>query len=194
MVSVDQLKQLREETGVSITECQKALKEANGDIEKAKEILRKWGKNLAGKKQDREVKQGIIESYIHPNKKIGVILDLRCETDFVARSEDFKNLAHELVLHIAGMNPFYIKPEDIPEEVIAGEKEIYREQFSKIGKPEKLIDQIIEGKLKSYKAVISLLTQAFVKNPDKTVGDLIQEYVAKLGENIVVKRFVRYEI
>jgi len=194
MVSVDQLKQLREETGVSITECQKALKEANGDIKKAKEILRKWGKNLAGKKSEREVKQGIIESYIHPNKKIGVILDLRCETDFVARSEDFKNLAHELVLHIAGMNPFYIKPEDIPEEVIAGEKEIYREQFSKIGKPEKLIDQIIEGKLKSYKAVISLLTQAFVKNPDKTVGDLIQEYVAKLGENIVVKRFVRYEI
>jgi elongation factor Ts len=194
MISIDHLKQLREETGVSITECQKALKEAGGDIEKAKEILRKWGKDLAGKKSEREVKQGIIESYIHPNKKIGVLLDLRCETDFVARSEDFRNLAHNLTLHIAGMNPFYIKPEDIPEEVVAGEKDIYREQFSKSGKPEKIIDQIVEGKLKNYKEEISLLTQPFVKNPDKTVGDLIQEYIAKLGENIIVKRFVRYEI
>ena len=194
MISIYQLKQLRDETGVSITECQKALEEVGGDIDKAKEILRKWGKDLAGKKSEREVKQGIIESYIHPNKKIGVILDLRCETDFVVRGEDFKNLAHDLVLHIAGMNPMYIKPEDIPEEVVAGEKEIYKEQFSKSGKPEKLIDQIIEGKLKNYKEEISLLTQPFVKNPDKTVGDLIQECIAKVGENIIVKKFARYEI
>lgn len=194
MVSIDQLKQLREETGISITECQKALEESNGDLEKAKEILRKWGKDLAQKKSEREARQGIIESYIHPNKKIGVILDLRCETDFVAKSQDFKNLAHDLVLHIAAMSPFYINLEDIPEEVIVREREIYREQFLKSGKPQKIIDQIIEGKLKTYKEEIILLSQPFVKDQDKTVGDLVQEYIAKLGENIVVKKFVRYEI
>ncbi len=194
MRNVDQLKQLREETGVSVTDCQKALEEANGDIEKAKETLRKWGQSFAEKRLDRETKQGIIESYIHPNKKIGVLLDLRCETDFVARSEEFKNLAHELVLHIAGMNPFYIKPEDIPEEVIAGEKEIYKEQFAKSGKPQNVIDQIIEGKLKNYKDGISLLAQPFVKNPDKIVQDVINEAITKVGENIIVKRFIRYQI
>ena len=194
MKNVDQLKQLREETGVSVTDCQKALKEASGDIEKAKEILRKWGQSFAEKRLDRETKQGIIESYIHPNKKIGVLLDLRCETDFVARSEDFKNLAHDLVLHIAGMNPYYVKSEDIPEEVIGGEKEIYKEQVAKSGKPQNIVEQIIEGKLKSYKEGISLLSQPFVKNPDKTVQDIINEAITKVGENIVVKRFIRYEI
>ncbi len=194
MKNVDQLKQLREETGVSVTDCQKALKEANDDIEKAKEILRKWGQSFAEKRSSKETKQGVIESYIHPNKKIGVLLDLRCETDFVARSDDFKNLVHELVLHIAGMNPYYIKPEDIPEEVISGEKEIYKEQVAKSGKPQNIAEQIIEGKLKSYKESISLLTQPFVKNPDKTVQDIVNEAITKVGENIIVKRFIRYEI
>ena len=194
MVKIDQIKQLREETDVSIIECKKALEKTKGDMEKAKEILRKWGQELANKKSNREAKQGIIESYIHPNKKIGVLIDVRCESDFVARSEDFKALVHDLALHIAGIKPYYIKPEDISEEILRGEKEIYKEQFAKSGKPEKIMEQIIEGKLKKYKEEISLLTQPFVKNPDKTVQEMISEYIAKLGENIKIKRFARYEI
>ena len=194
MVKIDQIKQLREETDVSIIECKKALEKTGGDMEKAKEILRKWGQELAGKKSVREVKQGIIEAYIHPNKKIGVLIDVRCESDFVARSQDFKTLVHDLTLHIAGMKPFYIKAEDISEEILRGEKEIYKEQFSKSDKPKKIMEQIIEGKLKKYKEGISLLTQPFVKNPDKKVQDVIEEYIAKLGENIVVKKFARYDI
>lgn len=194
MITIDKIKQLREETDVSITQCKKALEETGGDMEKAKEILRKWGQELADKKSAREARQGIIESYIHPNKKIGVLIDVRCESDFVARSPDFQTLVHNLCLHIAGMKPYYVRPEDISEEIVMGEREIYKEQVAKSGKPEKIIEQIIEGKLKKYKEEISLLTQPFVKNPDKTVQEVIQEYIAKLGENIVVKRFARYEI
>ncbi len=194
MPTIDQIKQLREETDVSIIECKKALEKSNGDMEKAKEVLRKWGQELAGKKSAKEAKQGIIESYIHPNKKIGTLIDVRCESDFVARSQDFKTLVHNLSLHIAGMKPYYIKPEDISEEILRGEKEIYQEQFAKSGKPKKIIEQIIQGKLKKYKEEISLLTQPFVKNPNKTVQEIINEYIAKLGENIVIKKFARYEI
>ncbi len=194
MVTIDQIKQLRYETGVSITECKKALEQSQGDLEKAKEILRKWGMDLAEKKATREAKSGLIESYIHPNKKIGVLVEVRCESDFVARSEEFKKMCHDLALHIAGMSPYYIKPEDIPEEFLIGEREIYKEQFKNSGKPQEIIEQIIEGKLKKYKEEISLLTQPFVKAPDKTVQELINEYIAKLGENITVKRFVRYEM
>jgi len=194
MATINQIKQLREETGVSITECKKALEEANEDLEKAKEVLRKWGKKLAEKKSSRETKEGLIESYIHPNQKIGVILDIRCETDFVRKSEQFKKLAHDLTLQIAGMKPSYIKPEDVPEDLIAREREIYKEQFSKSGKPEKIMQGIIEGKIKKHLEEICLISQPFVKNPDKTVQDLINDAIAKLGENIIVKRFTRYEI
>jgi elongation factor Ts len=159
MVSIDQVKQLRQETGVSITECKKALEKAQGDFEKAKEILRKWGRELAGKKSDREAGQGIIESYIHPNKKVGVLLELHCESDFVAKSDDFKTLSHELCLQIAAMNPLFI-----------------------------------EGKLKKYKEEVSLMSQPWIKDETKTIKDLIEEYTAKLGENITVKKFARYEI
>jgi elongation factor Ts len=148
MISIDQIKQLREETGISITECKKALKEAKGDIVRAKEILRKWGKNFAGKKTEKEAGEGIIESYIHPNKKIGAIVELHCESDFVARSEDFQKLAHELCLQIAAMNP----------------------------------------------KKTSLMRQPWIRDETKTIKDLIDEYIAKIGENIVIKRFVRYEL
>lgn len=194
MITIDQIRQLREETDVSVTQCKKALEESGGNMEKAKEILRKWGQELADRKSARETRQGIIESYIHPNKKIGALIDIHCETDFVARSEEFQSLAHDLVLHIAGMKPRYIKPEDIGEEILAGEKEIYKEQVAQSGKPEKIIEQIIDGKLKKYVEGICLLTQPFVKNQDKTVQEIIQEKIAKLGENITVKGFVRYEI
>lgn len=194
MMSIDKIKQLREETGVSIAECKKALEETKGDLEKAKEILRKWGKEFAGKKTERETKEGIVESYIHPNKKIGVLVDVRCESDFVARSPDFQKLAHELCLQIAAMNPLFLQEEDIPEEFLDGERKIYKEQFAGSGKPRKVIDQIIEGKLKKYKEGVSLMSQLWIKDESKTVKDLIDEYVAKIGENIVVKRFIRYEI
>jgi elongation factor Ts len=194
MTNIDQLKQLREETDVSVLQCKKALEKTNNDMEKAKEILRKWGQELAGKKSVRETKQGVIESYIHPNKKMGVLIDVRCESDFVARSSDFQELTHNLVLHIAGMKPDYIKPEDIPEEILKKEKEIYKEQLAKTKKPKKIMEQIMEGKLKKYKQGICLLTHGFVKNPDKTVQEIIDSYIAKLGENIKVKKFTRYEL
>jgi len=148
MITIDQIKQIRQETGVSITECQKALKEAKGDLKKAKEILRKWGRDLAEKKEEKETKQGIIESYVHPGKRIGVLVELRCESDFVARSEEFKELAHELCLQIAAMNP----------------------------------------------KKTSLMSQPWIRDEAKTIKELIEEYVAKLGENIIIKRFIRYEL
>jgi elongation factor Ts len=194
MVSIDQIKKLRQETGISILECKKALEEAKGNLELAKEILRKWGKDFTRKKGEKETKEGIIESYIHSNKKIGVLIELLCQTDFVAKSKEFQKLAHELCLQIAAMNPLFLKAEDIPEEFLAGERKIYQEQFKNCDKPQKIIDQIVEGKLKKYKEEISLLSQPWIKDETKTIKELIDEYIMKLGENIVVKEFVRYEI
>lgn len=194
MITIKEVKRLREETGVSITECQKALTQAQGDLEKAKEILRKWGQELANKISDKETKQGVIESYIHPNKKIGVLLDIRCQTDFVARSKEFQSLVHDLVLHIAGMSPIYVKPEDIPQSFLDKEKDIYQEQFIQKNKPKDLIEKMVQGKLNKYKKESCLLSQPFVKDSSKTVKEYIDEQIAQIGENIVVKRFIRYEI
>ena len=194
MITINQIKQLRQETGVSISECKKALEESNGDIEKAKEILRKWGKDLAGKKKEREANQGIVEAYVHPNRKVGAMLGLHCESDFVARSEEFQNLAHEICLQITAMNPSFVREEDIPEHFLDGKKKIYSEQVKDSGKPQKIVDQIIEGKLKKYKEEICLLSQAWIKDDTKTINDLVNEAIAKMGENIVVERFSRYEI
>lgn len=194
MISIDQIKQLREETGVSPTEIKKALEQSQGDIEKAKELLRTWGKTLAGKKTSRDAKQGVIDTYIHPNSKTGVLLDIRCESDFVAKSPDFKNLAHEVCLQIAAMKPLFVKDSDIPEEFLDGEKKIYIEQVKDSGKPANITDQIIEGKLKKYKESVSLLSQSWIKDDTKTIKNLIEEGIAKIGENIEINRFVRYEI
>jgi len=194
MISIDQVKELRQQTGVSISECKTALEEAEGDNEKAKEILRTWGKKLANKKSDREAGSGIIDTYIHANKGVGVMVELRCETDFVAKSDDFNNLAHELCLHITAMKPLFLNEEDIPEEFLDGEKKIYAEQLKDSGKPEEILSQIVQGKLDKYKKEVSLLSQDWVKDNTKTIKGLIEEYVAKIGENIVLKRFVRYEI
>ncbi len=194
MVSTDQLKQLREETGVSMADCKKALDESGGDLNQAKELLRKWGKEFASSKKGREAKQGIIESYIHPNKKVGVLIQLACETDFVAKSDKFKELAHELCLQIAAMSPLYLKPEDIPEEFLDGEKKIYQEQIKDSGKPQNIVDQIVEGKLDKYKKQVSLLSQLWVKDSTKTIEELVKGHISKLGENIVIKKFSRYEI
>lgn len=194
MVTIEQIKQLREETGVSPTEIKKALEQSKGDIEKAKEILRTWGKTLAGKKLSRETKQGIVDTYIHPNSKIGVLLDIRCESDFVAKSPDFKNLAHEICLQIVAMKPLFVKDSDIPEEFLDGEKKIYTEQIKNSGKPANITEQIIEGKLKKYKESVSLLSQLWIKDDTKTIKNLIEESIAKIGENIEINRFIRYEI
>jgi elongation factor Ts len=191
---LDQIKKLRQETGVSIIECKKALEESNGDLEKARELLRKWGKELAGKRSGREVGAGIIETYIHPDKRVGVMLDLRCETDFVAKSDDFQRLAHELSLQIASMKPDFVNSEDIPKEKLEKEKEIYREQLKDSGKPKEVTKKIIEGKLENYKKESSLMSQTWVKDSKKTIKELMDEYIAKLGENIMVNSFVRYEI
>ncbi len=194
MANIDQIKQLREETGVSVSEVKKALDEAKGDIEKAKELLRVWGKALAGKKESREAKQGIVDSYVHPNLKTGVLLDIRCESDFVAKSPDFKNLSHEICLQIAAMKPLFVKEEDIPEEFLDGETKIYKEQIKDSGKPEAIVKQILEGKLKKYKEQICLLSQLWIKDDTKTIKNLIEEAIGKIGENIEIKKFSRYEI
>lgn len=194
MIPIEKIKKLREETLVSISQCKKALEETEGDIEKAKELLRKWGTKVADKKSGREVNSGIVESYIHPNKRIGVLIDIRCESDFVAKSEQFQKLAHEICLQIAASKPLFLKEEDISEEFLHGEKKIYLEQFKESGKPENIINDIIEGKLKKYKEEISLLNQAWIKNPDTTIKDLINEQIGKIGENVVLKSFTRYEI
>lgn len=194
MINIDQIKQLREETGVSPTECKKALAETEGDVEKAKKLLRIWGKAVAVKKTTRETKKGLIDSYIHPTSKTGVLLDIRCESDFVAKSEEFKKLAHEICLQIAAMKPLFINEEDIPEEFLDGEIKIYKEQFKDSGKPQKIVGQIIDGKLKKYKEEVSLLSQPWIKDDSKTIKDLIEESIAKIGENIEIKKFTRYEI
>lgn len=194
MTNLEQIKQLRAETDVSYTECKKALDEVDGDVEKAKEVLRKWGKELAGKKASREANQGIVEAYIHPNKKVGVLVELRCETDFVAKSEQFQKLAHEICLQVAAAKPLYLTEEDIPENFLDGERKIYQEQIKDSGKPEEIVNQIIEGKLDKYKKGVCLLRQPYIRDESKTIKDLIEGAVSKLGENIVLKGFERMEI
>lgn len=188
MPNLDLLKKLRNKTGVSMMQCQKALAEAGDDIEKAEEILRKKGQAAMDKRGDREAGQGIIDAYIHANGKVGVLLDIRCESDFVARSDDFKNLAHEISLQIAASAPKYISREDIPAELVAKEKEICEEQLA--GKPA----QAVEGKLNKQLSEICLLTQPWIKENDRTIQNLIEEYTLKIGEKLEVRHFTRYEI
>jgi elongation factor Ts len=194
MISIEQVKQLREETGVSISECKKALEQANGDANKAKEILRALGQKVLNKKTDRETKSGLIQTYLHQNAKAGVLLDIRCETDFVANSPEFKNLSHEICLQIVAMKPLFISESEIPEDAIETEKRIYGEQIKDSGKPEAIVNQILEGKLNKYKQEVCLLNQTWVKDDTKTIKNLIEDTVAKVGENIEVKKFARFEI
>jgi elongation factor Ts len=194
MVDIDKIKQLRQQTGIGFLECQKALEETNGDIEKAKSILREKGKQIAESKFLRKTEQGIVESYLHPGGKIGVLIKICCESDFVAKSPEFKKLAHEICLQITAMKPLFLNADEISEEFLDGEKKIYSKQFEGSGKPKEIIDQIIGGKLSKYKKEVSLLDQLWIKDTTKTIQDLIIEYSSKLGENITLKRFVRYEI
>jgi len=194
MVNIDQLKQLRQETGISLAECRKALEEAKGDLGKAKVILKKWGQKIAGEKAEREAKEGIIETYLHPNKKVGVILDIRSESDFVAKSSEFQKLAHEICLQIAAMKPLFVNTEDILEEFLVEERKKYLHQIKDSGKPKKVVEEIISGKLEKYKREMVLFSQPWIRDETKVIKDLVDEYIAKVGENIVVKNFTRYEI
>lgn len=195
-MSVDMklVKKLRETTGVGILECKKAIAEANNDFEKAEELLRKKGFEKAKSKSSRATNQGAIGSYIHTNGNIGVLLELGCETDFVARNEDFLALQKDICMQIAAMTPKYISPEDIPAAEMEKEKDIYREQMKNSGKPDNIIDKIIEGKLNKMYSEICLLHQAFFKDDSKTIETLIAEKIHKLGENITIKRYVRYQV
>jgi elongation factor Ts len=186
--------QLREKTGAGIMDCKGALSECNGDMDKAVDFLRKKGLATAAKRAGRAMTEGIVASYIHMDNKLGVLVEVNCETDFVAKNDDFKEFAKNIAMHIAATNPVGIRPEDVSEEIIAKEKEIYRGQVLEMGKPEKIADKIVEGKLQKYFKENCLMDQAYVRNPDMTVADLLNEMIAKIGENILIKRFVRFKI
>jgi len=189
---LDKVKELREKTNAGVMNCKIALKEANGDIEKAVDILRKKGVSLASKKSSRTAKEGMITSYIHMNNKIGVLLELNCETDFVARNDEFVKFAKELTMQIAAANPTYITKDEVTPEDLAREREIIKEQNK--NKPEHALEKIMEGKLKSYYQDICLLDQPYIKDPKVSISDLLTGVIAKTGENIVITRFTRYQL
>lgn len=193
-ISAATVKELREKTGAGIMDCKEALSECNGDISKAVDFLRKKGLATAAKRAGRATTEGIVESYIHMNSKLGVLVEINCETDFVAKNDDFKEFAKNIAMHITATNPVGIRQEDVPKETIDKEKEIYRAQVLEMGKPEKIVDKIVEGKLKKYFKDNCLMNQAYVRDPNITIEDLLNELVAKIGENITIKRFARFKI
>ena len=193
-ITSQMVKELREKTGAGIMDCKKALQECQGDLEKAVEALRKKGLATAAKKASRATNEGLIHSYIHMGGKIGVLIEVNCETDFVARTDEFKELAHNLAMQVAASSPLYVSKEDVPEDALEKERRLYREQALEQGKPEKVIDRIVEGKLNKFYQEVCLLEQPFIREPEKTVSQLITEHIAKLGENIRVKRFVRFQL
>lgn len=186
------IKDLREQTGAGIMDVKEALEEAGGDKDKAVELLRKKGLAKQAKKADRVANEGIVESYIHAGGRIGVLVEVNCETDFVARTDDFKNLVKEVALHIAAANPLYITSEEVPMEVIEKEKEIYKEQAG--DKPAEVLEKMLEGKVAKYYEEACLMNQPYVKDSSKTIGELLGEATGKMGENIQVRRFVRYAL
>lgn len=194
MANMELIKELREKTGASISYCKEALEATQGDVEKAIEYLRKKGLAQAEKKAGRETRQGIIHSYIHLGGRIGVMIELNCETDFVARTEDFKKLANELCLQIAFDSPKYISREDVPQEIVEKEKEIIREQLKDMNKPPQVIEKIVEGKLEDFYKRVCLLELPYIRDDKRKVIDIVKDSIAKLGENITIKRFVRFEV
>jgi elongation factor Ts len=193
-ISLDLIKQLRERTAAGFSDCKKALEEAGGDIEKAIDILRKRGLAIAAKRASKEAGEGVVAAYIHSNKKIGVLVEINCETDFVARTDEFQEFAHNIAMQIAATNPVAISRDQVPQEILEREKKIYEEQLRESGKPEHIIPKIIEGKLEKFYKENVLLEQEFIKNPEITIQDLLNELIAKTGEKIVIKRFCRYQI
>jgi elongation factor Ts len=193
-VSATQVKELREATGVGFLDCRKALEEANGDFDKAVDLLRERGLAKAAQRAGREASEGVLELYNHGNGRVGVMLEVNCETDFVARSETFRDFAHEIALQVAASNPLWISKEDIPEDILEREKEIARARALEEGKPEKILDRIVDGRIKKYIEEVVLMQQPFIKDEDKTIEQYLHETVAAIGENIVIRRFARWEV
>jgi elongation factor Ts len=194
VISAEQVKKLREATGAGMMECKTALNEAAGDFDKAVVILRKKGLAAAAKKSERAATDGIIMSYTHPGSRLGVLIELNCETDFVARMPEFQDLARDLAMHIAAMDPRYVRREDVPEEILNQEREIHREKALKSGKPANVIDKIVEGQLNKFFSEVCVYDQIFVKNDKLTVGQLLTEKVATIKENISLRRFARFKL
>ncbi len=188
------VKDLRTKTGAGMMDCKEALTASAGDVEKAIEYLRKKGMSAATKRSSKAAKEGVVASYIHMGGRIGVMVEVNCETDFVAKTEDFQTMAKDIAMHVAASNPLFLKPEEIPPEVMEREKEIYRSQALAEKKPEKIWERIIEGKLKKYYEEVCLLQQKFIKNTDITVETLVNNMIAKTGENIMVRRFARFQL
>ena len=193
-ISAQMVKELRQTTGSGILDCKKALEHSDGDLDKAIQYLREKGLAKAASKAGRATKEGLIEAYVHAGSRVASLVELNCESDFVARTEEFKELAHNLAMQVVASRPQYVTPEDIPEEVLEQEKSIYRAQMAEEGKPPHIIDKIVEGKLNKFYEEVCLVNQPFIKDDDKTVEQLVLEMIAKLGENIVIKRFVRFEL
>ncbi len=193
-ITTEMIKELRAATGAGILDCRKALEQAEGDFDKAVDFLRQKGLAKAAKRASREASEGMIELYSHGQGRVGVMVEVNCETDFVARSESFRKLAHEIALQIAAAAPQYIRPEDVPAEVLEREKEVARQRAIEEGKPEKIIDRIVEGRLKKFYEDACLLKQPYIRDDSITVEDLIMQNVASIGENIIVRRFERWEL
>ncbi len=193
-VTLDLIKKLREKTAAGFMDCKKALEEAGGDLEKAVDILRQKGLAVAAKRAGKATKEGVVAAYIHATKKLGAMVEVNCETDFVARTEEFQKSAYDLAMHIAATNPVCVAREDMPEEIINREKEIYIAQARESGKPENVIEKIVQGKLEKFFKESVLLEQPFVKNPDLTIQDLLNELMTKTGERIQIRRFTRYQV
>jgi len=193
-IKAPMVKELRERTGAGILDCKEALKATEGDVEKATDYLRRKGLLAAAKKAGRATQEGLVEAYIHIGGKIGVLVEVDCETDFVAKSQDFKDFVRNLAMHIAATNPLCIRREDLPTEVVEKERDIYREQALELGKPEKVIDKIVEGRMGKFYKDVCLLEQPYVRDPEITIQDLVNQMIAKLGENIAIRRFTRYQL
>ena len=193
-ITAAMVKELREKTGVGMMDCKKALAETDGDMEKAIEVLRKKGVAKAEKRAHREAKEGVVEAYIHPGSKLGVLVEVNCETDFVSNTDDFKDFARNVAMHVAATNPLAVKREEVDQNIIDKEIQIYTEQARQQGKPDHIIEKIAQGRVEKYYSEIVLMEQAYVKDPDKTIKDLLTETIAKVGENVTIKRFARFRI
>jgi elongation factor Ts len=193
-ISAQAVKELRDKTGAGMMDSKKALVESDGDIDKATKILRERGIAKAANKEGRATKEGLIYSYIHPGDKLGVLVEINCETDFVARTTQFQALAKELAMQVAAAGPLVVSPEELPAELLEQEREVFKNQALNEGKPEQVVEKIIEGRIKKYQQEVCLLLQPFIKDQDRTVGDLITDTVAQLGENISIRRFARFRL
>ncbi len=193
-ITAEMVKDLRERSGAGMMECKKALTEANGDVDKAITILRERGIAKAASKATRETREGLIGHYVHPGDKLAVLVEVACETDFVARTDDFRELVKNIAMHVAASNPLVVRREDLAPEQVNAEREVYRHQTLNEGKPEKIVDKIVDGRMEKWYSEVTLMEQPFVKDPEMTVTDLVKNAIAKIGENIVVRRFVRYRL